>query len=80
MNASESQTTHPQPCYLLDGVGAKPWGSIGEVCIATGHAVPASKQEKEFGLHHFQYMDTQGKKKSKTKVLKIPRISTEVIQ
>lgn len=26
MNASESQTTHPQPCYLLEEVGAKPWG------------------------------------------------------
>lgn len=37
----------PQPCYLLDGVRAKPWGSTGEVCIATGHSAPASKEEKE---------------------------------
>lgn len=78
MNASESQTTHPQPCYLLDGVGAKPRGSIGEVCIATGHAIPPSKQEKESLVSSTFNLWIQ-KGGGGKKVLKIPRVSIEVV-
>lgn len=41
----EAKPLSPQPCYLLDGVGAKPRGSRGEACIAPSHAIPASQQE-----------------------------------
>jgi len=79
MNALESKSAHPQPCYLLDGVGAKPRESTGKVCIATSHTVPASKQGKERLLSSTSNLWIHRRKKKRKKVLKIPRISTEIV-
>lgn len=78
MNASQSQATHPQHCYLPNGVRTKSPENIVEVCIATGHTVPSSKQEKESSVSstfNLQILRGEGRKK----VLKIPRISIEEV-